>query len=306
MHAYMGRVGTRSTHHNKVRQNMDPIIRLDMPEAEYRAHPYVSNSDLAVVRTRSPAHAVVKREEPSPDTPAKLDGRALHCAILEPNDFARRYCAKPVDAPRDLRHHRNAKSKSPDTEFSIRWWDDFEAANAGKIILDQADIDEKLFIADRIRSHPKLRGYFSASPVLEASLFARDPETGAGVKARHDMRVVIGGYRVILDPKSTEDCRSEAFKHSAYKYGYFQQGAFYTDISEWCGEPVDLFLNIAFEKCRPYAIKVYELQSNEAEFGRQQYRLALNTWAECVKNNDFPCYDDDIEPLLLPPYAKVA
>lgn len=302
----MGRVGTRGTQHNNVRQKMNPIIRLDVPESEYRAHPYVANSDLSVVRRRSPAHAVVKREEPSPDTPAKLDGRALHCAILEPNDFARRYCAKPADAPRDLRHHRNAKSPSPDTLFSIRWWDDFEAANAGKIILDQADIDEKLFIADRIRSHPRLRGFFDAPGVNEASLFAHDPETGAGVKARHDRRVVIGGYRVCLDPKSTEDARADAFMRSAYNYDYFQQAAFYTDISEWCGEPLDLFLFIAFEKVRPYAVKVYEVQANELSFGREQYRIALNTWAECVKNNEFPGYDDDIEPLPLPSYAKVA
>lgn len=282
----------------------DSRIVLDMPEADYRAHPHVANSDLTVVRTRSPAHAVVKRTEPSADTQAKIDGRALHCAILEPDMFAQRYCAKPVDAPRDLRHLRGAAKPSESTLQAIGWWDAFDAANAGKIILDQADIDEKLFIADRIRSHPRLRGFFDAPGVNEASLFAHDPETGVGVKARNDRRVVVGGYRVILDPKSTEDCRSEAFSRSAYQYGYFQQAAFYTDISEWCGEPVDLFLNIAFEKGKPYAVKVYEVQAAELEFGRQQYRGALNTWAECVKNNDFPCYDDDIEPLTLPPYAK--
>lgn len=285
---------------------MEPCIKLDMPEAEYRAHPHVANSDLSVVRRRSPAHAVVKRSEPQADTQAKLDGRALHCAILEPNDFARRYCAKPIDAPRDLRHLRHAAKPSDSTLQSIGWWDAFEAANAGKIILDQADIDEKLFIADRIRSHPRLRGYFDTPGVNEASLFAHDPETGAGVKARHDRRVVLGGYRVCLDPKSTEDARAEAFARSAYQYDYFQQAAFYTDISEWCGEPLDLFLFIAFEKCAPYAVKVYEVQAAELEFGRQQYRSALNTWAECVRNNEFPSYDDDIEPLILPSYAKAA
>lgn len=283
-----------------------PAIIADMDEAEYRAHPFVANSDLNVIRTRSPAHLVERRLNPKPGTPAMLDGRALHCAILEPDAFASRYCVLPADAPRRPSIAQiNAKKPSDDTVRAIDWWQQWDAANAGRVTLDLADYDEKMRVAENIRRHPKLRGYFEAPQrAFEASLFGRDPETGAGVKARHDLRVTIGGFRVVLDPKSTDDCRHEAFQRSAVNYGYFQQGAFYTDISEWVGEPIDLFLFIAFEKEAPYALKVYELQADELDYGRSLYRPALNTWAECVANNHYPAYDDDIEPLLRPSWAR--
>jgi hypothetical protein len=285
-----------------------PAILLDMPEDVYRAHPAVANSDLNVIRTRSPAHLLARRRNPEKVTPAKLDGRALHCAILEPDAFLARYCVLPVDAPRRPSITQiNAKNPSDETRRAIDWWATWEAANGSRITLDAADYDEKMRIADNIRRHPKLRAYFDAPDRQhEVSLFARDPETGTEVKARQDHRCSLAGFRICLDPKSTEDCRPDAFARSAIQYGYFQQAAFYTDISAWAGDPLDLFLFIAFEKEDPYAVKVYEVQEDELDFGRELYRPALNTWAECLRTGVYPAYDDDIEPLIKPVWAKAA
>lgn len=282
-----------------------PAILLDMPEDDYRAHPYVANSDLTVIRTRSPAHLIARRTAPKPATPAMFAGRALHCAILEPDTFLSRYCVLPPDAPRDLRHLRGAAKPAPATLASIDWWDNWTAMTAGRITLDAADYDQKMRVAENIRRHPKLRGYFEApGRQFEASLFGHDPVTGTGVKSRQDLRVTIGGFRVVLDPKSTDDCRLEAFQRSAVNYGYFQQGAFYTDISEWVGEPIDLFLFIALEPEPPFALKVYELLPDELDYGRRLYRPALDTWAACVAADEYPAYDDDIEPLTRPSWAR--
>lgn len=278
-------------------------IIFDMPEAEYRAHPAIANSDLTSVR-RSPGHLLARRRNPEEVTPAKLDGRALHTAILEPQLFMQRYCVMPADAPRDLRHHRNAKSPSPDTIASIRWYDDWEAANAGRVTLPADKYERFMAVAENIRSHPDLKPYFDAPGESEVSVFAEDPVTGLSVKCRIDRRVKISNFRIALDPKSTEDPRPDAFSRSAYAYDYFKQCAFYTDVCEWAGEPLDLFLFIAFEKEDPYGIKVYEASQDDIDFGRRQYRRALDTWAECVKNDDFPVYNTGIEVLTRPAYAK--
>lgn len=276
---------------------------LDMDEAEYRANPAIANSDLTLIR-RSPAHLLARRRNPEKTTQAKLDGRALHAAILEPDLFMQRYCVLPDDMPRDLRHHRNAKAPSPDTLASIRAWDAWEASNGGRITLDAEDYARKMAVAENVRNHPDLKPYFDAPGEAELSVFATDPVTGTPVKGRLDRRVIINGYRVVLDPKSSDDPRPDAFSRSAYQYGYFQQCAFYTDICAWAGEPIDLFLFIAFEKEDPYGIKVYEVSEDDMEFGRRQYRSALDTYAECAKNNDFPTYNTGIEVLTRPAYAK--
>lgn len=279
-----------------------PIIE-NMPESEYRAHHAIANSDLTAFR-RSAAHFVARRTLGSKDTAAKLDGRALHCAILEPDTFLQRYCVLPGDAPRDLRHLRGAKAPSASTVEAINWWDAWDANNAGRITLDADDYALKMETARRIRQHPALRGYFDAAGQFELSVFATDPETGVKVKCRVDRLVSIDQYRVALDPKSTDDARPEAFQMSAYKYGYFQQNAFYTDVCAWAGIPLDLFLFIAFEKEEPFGLKVYEMSEDDIEYGRRLYRPALNGYAECLKTGEFPSYDDSIEVLTRPAWAK--
>ncbi len=281
------------------------MIQLNMPDTEYHAHPAFGNSDLALIRSRSPAHWKARKAAPDVSTPAKLDGRALHCAILEPDTFLARYAVAPADAPRDLRHLRDAAKPSDSTRASIQWWDAFDAANAGRIMLKQDDYDLKMRVADNVRSHPALRGYFDApGGVAEASVFATDPETGLAVKCRPDYSVTIGPHRVVLDPKSTDDARASVFCKSAYNYGYFQQAAFYTDVHAWNETPIDLFLLIAFEKEEPFGLKVYEVSDDDMEFGRQQYRKGLSIAAECVKNDDWPGYDSSIEVLTRPSWAK--
>lgn len=282
---------------------MNPNIILGMDEADYRSHPAVANSDLVTLR-RSPAHLAARRRNPDKVTPAKLDGRALHCAILEPDDFMRRYCVLPEDAPKDLRYLRDAKTKGAATVHSILWWDSWDEMSGGRITLDAADYEVKMRTAEAVRRHPELRPYFDAPGTREVSVFATDPETGTNVKCRPDILVNIGGYRVCLDPKSTEDARPNEFSRSAYQYGYFQQDAYYTDVNKWADNPIDLFLFIAFEKVDPYAVKVYEIGDDDREYGRRQYRTALNTYAECVKNNDWPLYETSIEVLSRPAWAK--
>jgi len=278
-------------------------IVYDMPEEEYRAHSAIAQSDLKIV-LRSPGHLLARRRNPEKVTPAKLDGRALHCAILEPQNFMDRYVVLPEDAPRDLRQHRDAKTKGESTIHSIAWWDKWDAENAGRITLDHDDYLLKQATAAAIRNHPDLRGYFEAPGHSEVSIFAIDPVTGLQVKARIDRLAMLSNMRFALDPKSAEDAREDAFSKNAYAYGYFTQAAFYKDICEWANIPLEAFLFVAFEKEDPFGIKVYEVSEDDLEFGRRCYRRALDTWAECVRNNEFPVYDTGISVLTRPKYAK--
>lgn len=291
--------------------NLPAIVR-GMSDTEYHAHPALGSTDLKNA-LRSPAHFQANRRAPTEEeTAAKRDGKILHTCILEPHTFDAKYAVTPPDAPSDLRRFRNAKTPAADTLASIAWWDAWDATNPGKAII-KADLYESCRrIAEAVRTHPALRGYFDGPDgEAELSMFATDPETGLPVKCRNDWRKIITSYRVVLDMKSCEDARPDPFSRNAFSYGYFLSDAYYTDVNEWAGEPIDLFLLVAFEKENAtlydpghFPIKVYEASPRGMELGRAQYRKALSLVKHCADMREYPAYDTEVEVLEPPTWAK--
>lgn len=76
----------------------------ELSNEQYHAHPAISKSDLDKI-SRSPQHYKHKKENPEPETPSMLRGRAVHAAILEPDLFAKEYAPEitPEDFPGVLR-----------------------------------------------------------------------------------------------------------------------------------------------------------------------------------------------------------
>jgi hypothetical protein len=283
----------------------------DIPESEYFASPAVSNSDLKLI-ARSPAHyyaAKLAPDKPEPkETPAMTLGKALHCAILEPDFLRARYCAAPADAPKDLRHHRDAKKPSDATLESIAWWDAFESENIGKTVLSSDDLDRVIEASNHILNHDELHRLLSGAGDCEQAVFAVDPETGVEVRCKPDRRSRMvtrqGEMLAMLDLKSTQDARPAAFQRTAFNFSYFRAAAWYSDVHAWAGlGNVDTFLLVAFETERPYAVKIYEVGPEELERGRREYRPLLNTYAECRANDAWPSYDTTIERIEYPRWA---
>jgi len=282
----------------------------DMPDEQYFDFPAFSNSDLKLI-ARSPAHYwAAKRDpdrEPEKDTPAKRDGKALHCAILEPDAFKERYITAPANAPRKPTTAQiNAKNPSEATMESIEFWTEFEERAAGRIMLLSDEYRNYMKISDVVRSHPEL-SVIMKDGLAEKCVFAVDPETGLLVKCKTDYFRAIQKLSIITDLKSTEDARPFQFQRDSYKYGYFQQSAFYSDVWKWSGvvDQIDSWIIAAVEKKTPYAVKIYEVSGADMEFGRKQYRKALNIAAECQAKDHWPAYNTDITPLHIPAYASL-
>jgi hypothetical protein len=49
---------------------------------------------------------------------------------------------------------------------------------------------------------------------------------------------------------------------------------------------------------------LYEVSPEAMARGRMRYREALNTYAECMRNYEWPLYDTTIESLDYPAWAK--
>lgn len=280
----------------------------EIPEDEYHQLTAFSNSDLKLI-ARSPAHYYAARLDPErpPDkpTPAKIAGRILHCAILEPETFHSKFVVVPEDAPRKPSStQRNAKNPSEDSIRSVLWWDEWEIQNGDKQTIKYDDQVAYQKIANSIRNHPELVNLF-ANARTEQTFIAEDPITGVLVRCRTDLLNVIGQYHIALDMKSCEDAQPLAFSRAAFVYGYFHQDAFYRDVIDWSGyRKLDVFLFAAFEKEPPYAVKLYQSTDTAIERARASYRKALNTAAECLNTGKWPAYTTDIETLDYPAWVR--
>lgn len=266
---------------------MQPGVYTNLSGDAYHAAPGISNSGLTIIASRTPAHYKAEREKPRKETPAKSTGKRIHSALLEPEDFERVYI--PIEKF-DLR-----------TKIGKAGQAEWEAENVGKLQIDPEEREQVLRIRDTLHADPDVRELLHGGN-KERSIFARDPVTGVLVKCRPDNDKVITGRRIITDLKSTEDASEEAFMWSAYRYGYWRQSAVYTDVCEWEGgePPVDEFKFIAFEKEAPYGHIIYTAHPRFIARGRDAYRPALNTYAECLRTGIFPCYEKGTRTLDLP------
>lgn len=260
------------------------MITLDLSSDAYHADPGLGASGISRLR-RSPAH--FKYSDP-PASKALDDGKALHMAILEPDKFAKGYavlpeCDRRTNAGKAI--YANFLQDHPDAE-----------------IITASDYDMYRNVSDAARAHPTIKFLISQGHP-EVSIFADHPEYGIRLKCRPDWYP--GHINAIPDIKTTEDARPWAFGASVHRYGYHRAAAHYMDVLYWAGMPeVESFFLIAVEKSKPYGIMVYELDAESIAKGRAENDEAYRLYAECLATNTWPGYNQEIQSLSLPGYAK--
>lgn len=254
---------------------------------QYHAAPGISNSGLSIIAERTPAHYKASLETVRTATPAMQAGSRLHSAVLEPELFTQLYAVAPKF---DLRTNVGKADR-----------DKWAAENPNRTAISGDEYSQSMFIADILHANSTVRELLRGGH-NERSVFALDPETGVTVKCRPDADTRISGRRIITDLKTTERASPDDFMWSAYRYGYFRQAPFYSDVCGWEGseQTVDSFYFIAVEKEPPYAYIIYEAAPRFMQRGRDAYRSALNEYAQCVATDLWPAYDTTTHTLDLP------
>ena len=247
-----------------------PAIIVDMPNDAYHAlKGSVSKSGLDLV-ARSPAHFY---HAPARATTRNMEiGTAVHTALLEPERFNRDYVLlEGIDDRRKSEYKAAA------------------AVHGGEYVLTASESANVLGIQQSVRANPLAHSWLSAPGLREASIFAVDPETGIMCRIRPDLLTDDGH---IVDVKTTQDARTDAFERAILNYRYHVQAAFYSDVFEWAtGQRPESFRFVAIEPEAPNAVMVYHLDDIAMEQGRREYRAALNTYARCVETDEWPAYD---------------
>lgn len=223
---------------------------------------------------------------PEDPTPAQRLGSAIHCAVLEPAEFLKRYALAPqVDR----------RTKSGKEVFEA-----FLVASAGKLVLT----DREWEICERIQIN--VRSNHAAQAILEegdaeVTLVWEDPIEGVLCKGRLDWLSV----DAIVDIKSTDSAAPGDFARKIAQYFWHSQAAWYVDgLKILTGEDTErAFVIAALEKDEPFSAAFYTLEEEALTVGRMRNRTLVAQYAQCIKNNSWPSYPEQINQIKLPSWA---
>lgn len=263
---------------------IEPGIHRDVPFADYARWPFI-NPSAAKHGRRSMLHfrCAADTVPPKPPTDAMVLGTATHCAIMEPDDFPRRFVL--------WEGARRAGAA----------WDAFVDANVGRIPLRIDDYKLCIRMRDAVHAHPAAAAILAESPEIETSLVWDDPSSGVRCKCRPDM---IGSR--IADVKQ---CRSVEERHilgNVSAFGYHVSMAAYTDgYYRLTNRSLDAVL-IFVESTPPHDVVVRPFTSEAMQRGVEIWHELLGRIAECKRSGKWPGTSADEMPLDLPAWEMGA
>ena len=249
----------------------------DISNTSYHSGPGISCTGLKKIAV-SPAHF---KYGDFKQTAAMFTGSATHSAILEPELFSKQYVT--------LAEGKDRRS----TEYKAL------CANHGTDnVLVSADASQISAMQSAVRANPVANKWlYQERGRNELSVYAKDPETGILVRCRFD-RLLDRGFSP--DLKTTTDASPRGFSNAIAKYGYAFQAAFYMDTYFWAtGQKLSGFGFIAVESKAPHNVMCYRLDDESIAVGREQYRSALNIYANCLESGVWDGYDGASEEQLI-------
>lgn len=251
----------------------------------YHASPGISKSGLDDMDP--PARYYALHLDPNrPErvqTAAQRVGQLAHCAILEPEEFGKRYAV------------------APDCTRAAKAWKEWEASLPTGVEAIKADEAAVAWAQrDSVLKLPGMKEILSAGQP-EVSAFWEDPYTGVLCRCRPDYAADCG---VLLDVKTVRNSSPSDFRLQAARMRYDVQDAFYTvGYREASGWMVERFLFVTVETTYPFLAAVHELLPESKAAGAEKARAALNTYAQCLAANEWPHYGAEIHQIQLPGWA---
>lgn len=255
----------------------------------------ISKSDLDLIH-RSPAHFVAAKAEPRKETPAMLLGTVAHAAILEPDVFNSRYVTSPKF------DRRTTRGKEDAAAF------DLEVRTKGQVPIDPDVFETAVKMREAVHAHAIAKQLLGTG-TAEASLFWHDSDIleccGCEpdfmyCKARPDLLL----DNMVIDLKTTDDARPEAFRRKIANFRYHVQQAYYSDgIKTVTGEAPSTFVFLVIETTPPHGINIFMLDDDSVELGRAAYKTDLQRYIECLKGDIWPSYAAEVSVIDLPRWA---
>lgn len=248
----------------------------------------------------SMAHLREEQLHPTPSTPRQQSGHALHAAILEPGDFAKRFVVKPLPAERPRK-----------SNVQKEWWKMWEFEHRYHEKITSQDWRRALTLQKRLWAHPTASALLQNAKQRETAIVWRDPETGLMCKARVDILteyVEPGqtyGWTTIADIKTTRDASPDGLGKFIEEFGTYGQAAMQLHgMDQLGGKRERRWFVIGCEIDPPYEITVGEMTTFDLADGYARYRNALNRYATSLETDVWPGYQTELQIIQRPAWAK--
>jgi hypothetical protein len=272
-----------------------PGIYYDVPDAEYRAWPYVSQSTLGLFRDPDLCQLEIKDRIEHPRGPTD----EMELGTL----FERTVNGEDVQGnvkllPPEIKARRGAAWNAlHDDDPSINWLPKSEFdKHMESIVVARA-------MAEHVHAHP-FAGKVIAGATKSVAFVADLTFDGqSGQPVTHRVKGLLDywneEYGVIADLKSTVAGGPRSIGRSIHKYAYDIQSAVYTDaMRQLTGRDDIEFVFLFCRTIRPYVVSPYHghhTASNDGELlaiGRIYYQKCLEEYAECVRSGVWKSYHD--------------
>jgi hypothetical protein len=246
-------------------------------EAEYRGNPAINNSGLNTFLWNEwwyqQVH-VLKTIQPK-DRPAYVFGRGLHCVVLEPDEYVKRFdhidFGRTSKAFKEFAEAQKAKGK------------DALTTDEHKTILDMAEA---------------IKANTAATSLIDACdtevVFRHMCNGNLARQCRVDGVTPFGD---VIDIKS---CASiEDFRYHFRRFGYHRQAQWYRKlVSAVTNQPVE-FTFIAVEKEAPFRCELFRLDQESCGMADREIEDAMIRLEACLKENKWRRNVEEVQMISL-------
>lgn len=267
----------------------EPGIHLDIEETFYHSLPGLSSTGVKRM-LQAPAVYDWHTRHPQPFKKAFEVGHAVHGKVLGVGLDA-------VVVPEDMLASNGAASTKEAKAF-IK-----DARDAGKVVLKQEEWDRVDAMAEAVLAHQDA-SFLVANGQPEASLIWDDPSTGVRCRGRLDYWHQ--GPYVAVDLKTVQSADPTRFARHAVDFGYDVQAGHYQEGTAYAlGEKtIPRFLHVLVAKEPPHLVSVVELDSWFLDIGQARAHQAIQLYAKCMANNDWPGYAPGIHRIAAPKWYR--
>jgi hypothetical protein len=255
-----------------------------MSDADYRADPRPSITQLAKLDRMTPAHAWVEWAK----LPSKSMqfGTAFHTLVLEPHKFNELVVVAPPPI-----NPRTGEPYGVGTKAHDEWAAEHSAPGKTLITTTQAKAMELMASSVQDLDIYAVTAFGDAMNAIEKPLFGKI--AGVECKGKPDLCCFanLGDFSpLILDLKTTSGkATPEEFQRSLVDYGYAFQATGYCMLYEArFHERLRQFVFVVVESEPPYAAAAFRLDPKVIEWFRPRVERAARIWGEGVFVDAYP------------------
>jgi len=275
------------------------------------AKDHVSATDITnFIKSQKHYVAYVNKEIVMEETPSQKLGSAVHCAILEADEFEKRYT-----------FFEKAMLPFPDSTMAKnenkKWHEKFLLESVGKVVLNSDEYAKVKGMQDSVLGNPIAVQLLRGCDV-ETSIYGEYEFEDKTIKVRLRPDAINLKQNYFVSLKTTQDASPDGFGRECYSYNYHVKEAFYLKslikLLPDSQKPLTGYF-IAVENKAPFVCQVYDMNEERAygdvsqflQTGKLTLDSCFRSYNELKSTGIAKGYNTETEngimPILLPYYV---